>query len=240
MPPESLQQENVMILLRPLSLVVCAIGLTAHIGRAQQRPEGPPPGGAGGPPGARPPIRPAPPERVHLIVAPQGNEARYRVREQLATFDFPSDAVGATQSVTGGLLVDSQGKIVADSSRFEIDLRTLASNETRRDRFIQRNTLKSDSFPQVVFVPTAVKDLSHAPTSVPASFQLAGDLTIHGVTRPATWDVTVKSAGQDVVGTATTAFAFGDFGLEIPRLSILLSVKDTIRLEYDFHLVRGS
>ncbi len=225
---------------RPLWFVVCGILLVTHTSVAQQRPEGPPPGGSGGAPGARPPLRPAPPERVRLVVAPQGNEARYRVREQLATFDFPSDAVGTTQSVTGGLLVDSQGKIVADSSRFEMDLRTLASNESRRDRFLQRNTLKSDSFPQVVFVPSAVKDLSHAPTSVPASFQLAGDLTIHGVTRPTVWDVTVKSAGQEVVGTATTAFAFADFGLEVPKLSILLSVKDTIRLEYDFHLVRGT
>lgn len=184
--------------------------------------------------------RPAPPERVHLVIGPQGNEARYRVREQLATFDFPSDAVGATASVTGGILIGLDGKVIADSSRFEVDLKTLVSNEARRDRFLQRNTLKTDSFPQMVFVPTAVKDLSRAPTSVPASFQLAGNMTVHGVTRPVTWDVNVKRAGQDVAGTATTSFAFSDFGLEVPKLAMLLSVKDTIHLEYDFHLVRAN
>jgi hypothetical protein len=31
---------------------------------------------------------------------------------------------------------------------------------------------------------------------------------------------------------------FSDFGLDVPKLAMLLSVKDTIRLEYDFHLVR--
>jgi polyisoprenoid-binding protein YceI len=185
-------------------------------------------------------MRPAPPERVHLLVAPQGNEARYRVREQLANFDFPSDAVGGTANITGGILIGLDGKVVADSSRFEVDLKTLTSNEARRDRFLQRNTLKTDSFPQMIFVPTGVKDLSRAPTSVPASFQLAGNMTVHGVTRPATWDVTVKQAGPDVSGTATTIFAFSDFGLEVPRLAMLLSVKDTIRLEYDFHLVRSN
>jgi polyisoprenoid-binding protein YceI len=199
---------------------------------AQQAP-------AGSAPAGRPPMRPAPPERVHLVIAPQGNEARYRVREQLASFDFPSDAVGSTQNISGGILVGLDGKVVEDSSRFDIDLRTLVSNEPRRDRFLQRNTLKTDSFPQVTFVPTAVTDLSRAPTSVPASFQLAGNLTVRGVTRPATWDVTVKQAGQDVVGTASTSFAFGDFGLEVPKLAMLLSVKDTIHLEYDFHLVRA-
>ncbi|MBI4502010.1 MAG: YceI family protein [Gemmatimonadetes bacterium] len=187
----------------------------------------------------RPPVRPQPPERVHLVVAPQGNEARYRVREQLANFDFPSDAVGATQSLTGGILVNDKGMIVPDSSRFVVDLKTLTSNEARRDRFLQRNTLKTDSFPDLVFVPTGIKDLPRAPTSVPASFQLTGDMTLRGVTRPAVWDVTVKQAGQDLVGSASTKFAFADFGLEVPKLALLLSVKDTIRLEYDFHLVRA-
>jgi polyisoprenoid-binding protein YceI len=172
------------------------------------------------------------------VSAPQGNEARYRVREQLARLDFPSDAVGATRTITGSILVNPEGKIVADSSRFEVDLRTLVSDEARRDRFLRRNTLKTDSFPLIVFVPTAVNDLPRAPTSVPASFQLAGDLTLKGVTRPAIWEVTVKQAGETVVGTATTRFAFSDFGLEVPRVGLLLSVRDTILLEYDFTLAR--
>ncbi len=184
-------------------------------------------------------MRPQLPERVNLVIAPDGNEARYRVRETLAQIEFPTDAVGATRTITGGILVDATGHIVADSSKFVIDLRTLASNEARRDRFVQRNTLKTDSFPEVVFVPKAVKDLPRAPTSVPASFQLIGDLKVHGITRPTTWDVTVKQAGADVVGSATTSFAFSDFALEVPKLAMLLSVKDTIRLEYDFHFVKG-
>jgi polyisoprenoid-binding protein YceI len=85
-----------------------------------------------------------------------------------------------------------------------------------------------------------VKELPRAPTTVPASFQLVGDLTVKGVTKPVTWDVTVKQAMPEVTGTATTSFAFSDFGLDVPKLAMLLSVRDTIRLEYDFRLVRGS
>jgi hypothetical protein len=33
---------------------------------------------------------------VHYVVAPQGNEARYRVREQLVGLDLPNDAIGFT------------------------------------------------------------------------------------------------------------------------------------------------
>ena len=88
-------------------------------------------------------------------------------------------------------------------------------------------------------MPTGIRDLPRAPTSVPASFQLTGNLTLRGVTRPVTWDVTVKQAGQDLAGSASTSFAFADFGLPVPRLALLLSVKDTIRLDVGFHLVRA-
>jgi hypothetical protein len=35
-------------------------------------------------------------EGVRLVIAPQGNEARYRVQEQLVGVDLPNDAVGKT------------------------------------------------------------------------------------------------------------------------------------------------
>ncbi|MGH7554390.1 MAG: hypothetical protein ACREMQ_15400, partial [Longimicrobiales bacterium] len=34
--------------------------------------------------------------RIRLVTAPEGNEARYRVNEQLVGIDLPSDAVGTT------------------------------------------------------------------------------------------------------------------------------------------------
>ena len=178
---------------------------------------------------------PEPPRvRVHLVVAPDGNEARYRVREQLARLDFPSDAVGATTRITGGIVIDPDGTIVSEGSRFVVDLTTLASDESRRDRYVRRNTLVTDSFPQLVLVPTALRGVSIVP-SVPVTLQLVADLTVHGVTRPTVWDIALRKAGQEFAGVATTSFAFVDFALAKPQLAMLLSVKDTIRLEYDFH-----
>ena len=59
---------------------------------------------------------------MRFVLAIDGNEARYRVREQLAGIDFPSDAVGKTDRVEGSLLIGVDGRIVRDSSRFTIDL----------------------------------------------------------------------------------------------------------------------
>jgi polyisoprenoid-binding protein YceI len=176
---------------------------------------------------------------TRFVLAIDGNEARYRVREQLAGIDFPSDAVGKTAQVQGSLLIGADGKLVRDSSRFTVDLRTLESDQTRRDGFIKRNTIKTDSFPEAVFVPGSAQGL---PTVLLATgemaFTLTGDLTVHGVTKPVTWQVKAKRiASGAVTGNATTDFKFGDFGMTIPKVGRVLSVDDKITLEYDFHLV---
>src|SRR5215216_6262618 len=54
--------------------------------------------------------KPAAPTRLRFVIAPEGNEARYRVREQLAGVDLPSDAVGVTKGVSGQILVESDGR----------------------------------------------------------------------------------------------------------------------------------
>jgi polyisoprenoid-binding protein YceI len=181
---------------------------------------------------------PAKAEGFRYVVAPTGNEARYRVREQLAGFDLPKDAVGTTKGVTGRILVGADGKVVKDSSKFVVKLSDMKSDQTRRDNFLRRSTLETTKYPDAQFVPAALEGLL-LPIQPGSSqtFSLRGDLTVRGVTRPTTWQVTARVEGNDVVGTAATAFTFKDFGLEQPRVPVVLSVADTIRLEYDFRLV---
>jgi polyisoprenoid-binding protein YceI len=172
------------------------------------------------------------------IVAPTGNEARYRVREQLAGFDLPKDAIGATKSVAGQIVLGADGKVVKESSKVTIQLSDLKSDQTRRDNFLRRNTLETTKYPEAQLVPVALEGvlLPIAPGSS-QTFSVRGDLTVHGVTRPTTWQVTARGEGKDIVGTAATAFTFKDFSLEQPRVPVVLSVADTIRLEYDFKFV---
>jgi polyisoprenoid-binding protein YceI len=174
---------------------------------------------------------------LRLTLVSEGSQAAFRVREQLAGHSFPNDAVGTTKSIAGQLVIDQMGKILPDQSRFEVDLRTLKSDEQRRDSFIQRNTLQTGQYPTAVFVPTAVSGLpSPLPTAGDVSFQVTGDMTIHGVTKPVTWDVQGKIERAQLTGTATTAFKFGDFGMTQPRAAVVLSVEDNVKLEVAFQL----
>lgn len=176
-----------------------------------------------------------------FVVAPSGNEARYRVREQLAKHDLPNDAVGKTGAVTGALVIGADGTVIPGESKIVVDVTGLTSDQRRRDGYVQRRLLQTDQYPTVQLVPTAVQGLPvPLPVSGDTTFRLVGNLTVHGVTHPTEWRVSAHFAPGRITGTSVTHFTFDDFGLTQPRLSFLLSVADTIALEYDFTLVVDS
>ena len=76
------------------------------------------------------------------------------------------------------------------------------------------------------------------PTSGTRPIEMAGDLTVRGVTRPTFWKGTAELKNGGVTGSASTAFTFDDMQLEQPRVPVLLSVADTIKFEIDFNLIQ--
>jgi polyisoprenoid-binding protein YceI len=177
---------------------------------------------------------------ITFLVAPDGNAARYRVREQLAGFDLPNDAVGETRDVTGSIGLDKAGNVIAEASRITVKVDSLKSDKDRRDGYIRRRVLEVDKFPSVELNVTGIQGVKlPVPKSGSRAFTLVGNLTIHGVTRPTTWTANATFADSVVTGKATTKFTFADFQLTQPKVPIVLSVADTIALEYDFKLLRA-
>lgn len=177
---------------------------------------------------------------VSFVVAPEGNEARYRVREQLAGLSLPNDAVGVTSAVSGTIVVDAaSGRVLANASRIVVELGGLTSDQNRRDNYVRRRTLETEQHPTAILAPTELRGLPWPlPATGTVTFQLIGNLTVKEVTRSTTWDVTLDLSGTTVTGTATTSFTFADFAMTKPRVAAVLSVDDTIRLEYDLRLIR--
>lgn len=180
---------------------------------------------------------------VRFTVAASGNRARYRVREQLMGRDLPNDAIGETDQVTGAIVIDSAGAVVRSQSRFVVTTAGLKSDSDRRDGYVRRRLLETEQYPTVALVPTSVRGLPPrllAPDAAPGpvSLELTADLTIREVTRSTTWRVSARQSGGQVAGSASTKFTFADFGITPPRVPIVLSVADTIHLEYEFTLTR--
>src|SRR5256714_2141268 len=176
---------------------------------------------------------------LRLVLAPEGSSARYRVREQLMGHDFPNDAVGETKSLTGAIAFDASGKVIRDESKFTLDAGSFVSDQNRRDGYVRNRLLESEDYPTIPFVPTEIRGVKPPiPKSGTAQIQMLGDLTVHGVTRPTTWTGTIQFNSAGVTGNASTVFTFENIQLEQPRVPVLLSVADSIKLEIDFNLVR--
>lgn len=171
-----------------------------------------------------------------LIVA-EGSVARYLVTEQLARLKLPNDAIGETKEVKGAIVLDGSGAIDRERSEIIVDLRTIVSDEPRRDRFLGQNVLESRKFP---LAKMAFEELNGLPWPLPKSgssnFMLSGLATVHGETELLTWSVRSEFSDGIITGLAETDFKFEKFGMSVPSLVFIVSVEDKIRLEVELIL----
>jgi len=170
-----------------------------------------------------------------------GSVAGYRVREKLARLPAQSDAVGRTDAVTGGMTVRQEGdRLVAESVRMEVDVSRLRSDEAMRDNRMRTMGLETATFPTATFVGTAPVSVPATVTQgTPASAEVTGDLTIHGVTRRVTIPVQVQMSGgrPEVVGSLR--FPMSDFGMTPPNIGGFVTVDPDATLEFQLFLTRA-
>lgn len=183
---------------------------------------------------------PAPTRTQWHLPPDSSNTASFTVREQLVGAELPNDAVGITHTLTGGIVLDAAGQIDAIGSHVTVDMRTLTTDRANRDRYIKSHTIVTDSFPYATFVPQQVRLTTGSLTANgPFAGTMLGTLTLHGTTSPATWTVTGIVNGNDITGTATTHIHFGDYRMTQPRLMLVMSIVDDVKLDYAFHFVKS-
>ena len=156
--------------------------------------------------------------------------ARYRAQEELAGVGA-TEAVGETNAIIGSILFDEAGAPLA-CTRFDVDLRTLTSDQARRDNYLYNNTLQTEQYPLATFVLTEVQGLDGAlPEGEETTFFLIGNLTVHGVTKLVAWESTATLDGDGLEGTASTTFDMPDFGIEPPVVGPVVSLDERVVLE---------
>jgi polyisoprenoid-binding protein YceI len=183
--------------------------------------------------GESPDATPIPADSPSTVYTLTGDSrARYIAEEELAS-QGANTAIGETSTLAGNLYFDADGNAMA-CSRVDVDLRTLVSDESRRDNFLRGNTLQSDTFPIATFVVTSVEGLDGALIDgQETTFYLVGNLTMHGVTRQVRWEVNATLSGDQIAGKANTEFDMADFDIQEPVVGPVLSVDSTIKLEID-------
>ena len=164
-----------------------------------------------------------------------GSEAGYRVRERLANLPAESDAIGRTSDVTGSITVEANG----DGARLAggtltVDTTTIVSNEDRRDNRLRSEGLQTDQFPTATFAVTQPVDVPNAALAgTAADLTLAGDLTLHGVTKSVEIPAQAQLVGDTMQVAGSLTFPLSDFEISPPNVGgFILSIAEEGTLEF--------
>jgi len=162
------------------------------------------------------------------------SKATFTVNEVLR--GSPFTVVGTTDQVMGDIAFDPSDPGSAQLGPIMIDARTLATDDSSRDRALFNLILSADQHQYITFTPTSLSGLPETVTiGEPFTFQAAGDLAIKGNIRPATFDVTVvPTADGRLEGTATTTINYADWGVTIPSVPFVASVDNQVALQLEF------
>lgn len=145
-------------------------------------------------------------------VVADGSQVGYRVKEIL--FGQSSEAVGRTSDVTGSFTIT--GTQVTEGE-FEADLTTMKSDEERRDRQFQGRIMNTSQYPTATLTLTEPLDLSSInPQQTEGSATATGDLTVHGVTKPVTFDLKGVRSGATIRISGSMPIVFADYGIDNP------------------------
>jgi polyisoprenoid-binding protein YceI len=160
------------------------------------------------------------------------SQAAYFVNEELATVGIPSTAKGTTNQVSGTLHLTADGSLARDaSSAFTVDLRSLTSDESKRDERVQE-ALETSLYPAATFTATSVNgyDLS-IPEGEEQVLKLTGILDLHGVQKEVIWEVKAYRQGDVISALATVTVAFADFNMTAPTFAQIVSIDDKATLQ---------
>jgi len=121
---------------------------------------------------------------------------------------------GRFNTLEGSFSYD-EGKPEEAGIKVEVDVASIDSNHAERDKHLRsKDFFAVDKFPKSTFVSTGYKKTGKS------QGQLSGNLTLHGVTKPITIDVTHMGAGEDPWGgyrrgfSGTTTITLADFGMD--------------------------
>ena len=179
-----------------------------------------------------------------FVIVPEQSKASYIVAEEffggaldrLGIQPGLVDTIGSTQEVNGEMLLnlsDPSSPLV--SSQFEVNIRSLTSDQSRRDNIIRDRWLESNTYPSAQFTITSLENVPGSfNEGEEVTFKANGDITVRDITQPASFDVTAKLEGDTITGVATTELKMTDFGFDPPNFANVFSVANEFTAQVEF------
>jgi polyisoprenoid-binding protein YceI len=156
-----------------------------------------------------------------------GSTVGYRVQEVL--FGQSNTAVGRTTSVTGQFAATGAS---ITSGTFTVDMTSVTSDKSMRDRQFQGRIMETSTFPTAGFELTKPIDLGSLPAdgaTKPAS--ATGKLTLHGLTRTVTIPLSATRSAGTVEVAGQLPITFAEWNISNPSFGGTVTTEDHGTLE---------
>ncbi len=137
-------------------------------------------------------------------------------------------AVGRTGRITGTMTVDG-GAITAGT--FTVDTTSVSSDESRRDDQLDGRIMETATYPTATFELTEPLSFGSVPTAGTEKFRATGELTLHGVTRSVTFDVTGRYMGSEIQVAGSIPVTFAEWSIPNPSFGPV-STEDNGTVEF--------
>ena len=159
----------------------------------------------------------------------------FRIDEELVGIGGKT-VVGRTPDVSAQFTINESEIVSSEESRptVTVDMTTLITDDANRNNAIKRQAIETSKFPEASLVITESIDFSSA-TDLEAGFttEIFVDLTIHGVTRQETIEVTASFDGSRILVFGNLGpILLSDYEIEKPRSAVVLSVEDNALMEF--------
>lgn len=177
---------------------------------------------------------PATPDGDWKVQPTKSAFAGYRIRELFAGSTIKKTATGRTSAVAGSLTV-RDGAI--PEAEIRADLTKLTSKEARRDSALGERGIETDRFPGATFVLTSPISLPASPESGRTyEVKAAGDLTLHGVSRPVTFAIEARWDGATIAVAGSTPIELADYEIDPIEIPGFVKTDDrgTVELQLTF------
>lgn len=152
--------------------------------------------------------------------------------KNVAAFHLPDalEAIdGTTNDVTGTIAADIANP-ASSSVQIEVNLDTLDTGNNLRNHHLRERYVQTGKYPTATFKSVSVAAPSHAvAANQPFELSVAGDFTMHGVTRRITAPVRVivipesditrnsRGSGDWIHATTTFKLKLSEFGIDVPE-----------------------
>lgn len=136
----------------------------------------------------------------------------YRVKETL--FGASTEAVGRTSEVEGSLTIAGSQ---ATAAEFTVDMNSVSSDRSQRDGQFRGRIMETSQFPTSTFKLTSPIDFGSVPEEGKEITAAAtGNLTLHGVTKKVTFEVTAVRDGGQIKVNGAIPITFADYDISDP------------------------